>query len=281
MILLLLVLALSSEAYAQQTSCEEYRRRYSCPNNETYAVHLTFDDGPMIGKTDKVLDALQEHNVPATFFVVADRLGPGNPEEHFHLIRRIQREGHKLASHSYHHHAHTELTDDSLTNYVELSRTHGHDWEVNGEVLGDYLSPPPMFRLPYGDGWHKYSINKSKKARVMEVIAENGFSHIGWDFHAWDWDREKKKNPGVLHYLMNGICEKGGGIALLHDIQSNTADNIGEWIRAMKCVGHRFDDIDDYLISNDVVQMCESTESPMPGTENFHNEITKVIPHVH
>jgi len=64
-------------------------------------VALTFDDGPLPGSTDRILDILAEQGVKAVFFVI------GRPaEQHPDLVRRIHDEGHLVANHTYHHPTH-------------------------------------------------------------------------------------------------------------------------------------------------------------------------------
>ena len=38
-------------------------------------ISLTFDNGPTPGLTERVLSVLAERGLPATFFVVGDRVG--------------------------------------------------------------------------------------------------------------------------------------------------------------------------------------------------------------
>src|SRR5262249_4419896 len=61
-------------------------------------VYLTFDDGPHPGNTPRLLDALGEGNVKATFFVVGQQV-----ERHPEIVERIAREGHDLGHHTYSH----------------------------------------------------------------------------------------------------------------------------------------------------------------------------------
>ncbi|HEY1988607.1 MAG TPA: polysaccharide deacetylase family protein, partial [Acidimicrobiales bacterium] len=62
-------------------------------------VSLTFDNGPWPGVTDAVLDELAQRDLPATFFVVGNRLvGEG-----LDLARRAVAEGHRLGNHTYTH----------------------------------------------------------------------------------------------------------------------------------------------------------------------------------
>lgn len=62
-------------------------------------VVLTFDDGPLYRRTDRILDLLRRHRQQATFFVVGSMIQGGT----FRTVQRIVRDGHILANHSYHH----------------------------------------------------------------------------------------------------------------------------------------------------------------------------------
>lgn len=61
-------------------------------------AYLTFDDGPTIKATGKILDILKAEDVKATFFVVGKHV-----KEHPELVKREYEEGHYIANHGYNH----------------------------------------------------------------------------------------------------------------------------------------------------------------------------------
>ena len=61
-------------------------------------IYLTFDDGPTLGVTDKVLSILDDFNAKATFFCLGKNVAQ-QPE----LFQRIIEEGHSVGNHSYSH----------------------------------------------------------------------------------------------------------------------------------------------------------------------------------
>lgn len=61
-------------------------------------VALTFDDGPLPGATESILDALGKLNVQAAFFVIGSLV-----ERHPHIVRRMHDEGHLVGNHSFTH----------------------------------------------------------------------------------------------------------------------------------------------------------------------------------
>lgn len=67
-------------------------------NREEKCAYLTFDDGPTLKATGKILDILKEENVKVTFFVVGKHV-----KEHPELVKRAYEEGHYIANHGYSH----------------------------------------------------------------------------------------------------------------------------------------------------------------------------------
>jgi peptidoglycan/xylan/chitin deacetylase (PgdA/CDA1 family) len=212
-----------------------------CENGETYPIHLTFDDGPVTSLTPKVLDVLKEKGINATFFIMGEKMqepktGTGRYD---HLIRRMQSEGHLIGSHSYKHDMHIKMSIQEIESYIKKAKVAGRG------RLGNYLAP--IFRLPYGSGWYDGYLNPKKSARIMEILKENGFTHVGWDVSSWDWDAPRRRNPGILNILAKGICNQKGGVILLHDIQKHTVDNLGNWIDVLSCIGHTFKPLEEFM----------------------------------
>lgn len=61
-------------------------------NPERRQIALTFDDGPHLRSTNRLLDILKEYHVPATFFVVGTMV-----DKHPELVQREAAEGHEVA----------------------------------------------------------------------------------------------------------------------------------------------------------------------------------------
>lgn len=72
-------------------------------------VSLTFDDGPNSYYTPQVLDILYKQQVPATFFLVGEKLG-GNEL----LIREMEASGHEIESHTFSHPDLTPLNNQQI-----------------------------------------------------------------------------------------------------------------------------------------------------------------------
>lgn len=100
-------------------------------------IALTFDDGPLEGRTEHVLERLQERRLDATFFVIG-KLVEQAPD----LCQAIVQQGCEIANHSYTH----PLLFSALSRQrleEEIVRTD----EIVESVVG---ARPREFRPPYG-----------------------------------------------------------------------------------------------------------------------------------
>ncbi len=61
-------------------------------------VYLTFDDGPVPGPTEFVLETLAAFGAAATFFCVGDNIG-----KHPAIFNKVLEGGHKVGNHTCHH----------------------------------------------------------------------------------------------------------------------------------------------------------------------------------
>lgn len=122
-------------------------------------VYLSFDDGPVPGITDFVLDQLALRGMKATFFMVGENVSK-NPE----LARRVRSEGHGIGNHTYNH---LNARKVSTACYLD-------DIEKCQRELFDKLGvDTKLFRPPYGRLRYGQSsiIQKSYKLVYWEVIS--------------------------------------------------------------------------------------------------------------
>ena len=153
------------------------------------SIALTFDDGPNPAATPRVLDALREHDVSATFFLLGRHV-----ERWPSLARRIVEEGHMIGNHGYHHRKlHTRGPA-----YTRL------DMRLGTESIRDATGASPRyFRAPHG----------LRNPWVAPVARELNQRLVGWTLGVWDTDR-----PGadvIAERVRRGV--RPGSIVLLHD----------------------------------------------------------------
>lgn len=127
-----------------QTSSNELEDFYSkiqnLTNQKEKIAYLTFDDGPTLKSTSKILDILNKENVKASFFVIGKHV-----KEHPELVKRAYEEGHYIANHGYSHN-NSKLYSSADAFINEITST---DIEI-GKAIGvdDYCSH--IFRFPNG-----------------------------------------------------------------------------------------------------------------------------------
>lgn len=172
-------------------------------------VALTFDDGPRTSTTSVLLDGLARRGVHATFFVIGENV-EGNEE----LLVRMEREGHQIGLHTFHH--------------KSLAKVNGRDFYAEVDKLREKLSGlleqrEFMLRPPYG------MITPSNRARAGAPI-------ILWSVDPEDWSDEDSERQ--VQIILDTV--EDGGIILLHDIYSSSVDTALTVVDELLARGYKF-----------------------------------------
>ena len=178
-----------------------------------HEVVLTFDDGPWPATTPKVLKALADECVLATFFLI------GKPAtEHPDLVRKIAAAGHSIGTHSWTHPDLAQLKPADAVDQID------HGISAVQTVLqgapGAKLSP--FFRFP----------GFSSTPATLDLLQSRGIVVFGADLWASDWN---PMSPEEELKLLTGRLEAAGrGIILLHDPKAHTAAMLPAFLRYLK-----------------------------------------------
>ncbi|MFB4261442.1 chitooligosaccharide deacetylase [Niallia circulans] len=183
-------------------------------------VALTFDDGPDPRFTEQVLTKLDQHHVPATFFVLGKRV-EANPE----LLVRLNQAGHEVGNHTF---SHPNLSEGSLEQLeAEVTKTE----EIIEATIG---YRPRLFRPPYG------FLTAEQVGRLQAL------NHIvvGWDVDTLDWQGIPAQE--VTETVLQGV--ESGSIILMHDggdvdtpnPEIYSADALDEIIPELQSRGYTF-----------------------------------------
>lgn len=152
-------------------------------------VYLTFDDGPDPEWTPRVLDALEQAEVKATFFAIGTQ-AQGAPE----LMRRIHAAGHAVGNHTFSHRHPWFMSQ-------RAARAQVRD---GAKVLSDVLGVAPKFyRPPHG----------RQRACMSNEAQRCGERVVLWDVSAIDWG--PLAVPDGISKRLDAV--KGGDIVLMHD----------------------------------------------------------------
>lgn len=156
-------------------------------------VALTFDDGPRTDTTTRLLDGLALREVPATFFLVGERV-PGNED----LVRRMAADGHQVGVHSYTHIIITGLSKQDFD--FEVGQTRQQLAAILGN--GDFWLRPPY-------GFTDASVQKWAESPV-----------VLWSLDTLDWKDQNADR--IVNQLV--WQAKDGDIILFHDIYNSSVD---------------------------------------------------------
>jgi peptidoglycan/xylan/chitin deacetylase (PgdA/CDA1 family) len=150
-------------------------------------VALTFDDGPNIGTTLKVMNILDDAGVKGTFFEVGKAID-AEPQ----ITRALYADGQLLGNHSYHHDQWRWLDPQ----YPELERTQ----QAFQRAIG---TCPVLYRPPHGD----------RTPFIARIVEDHGMHMVLWSASAGDWATDDAT------LVARRIVEraKPGAILLLHD----------------------------------------------------------------
>lgn len=176
-----------------------------------HEVVLTFDDGPRPPNTQKVLVALAQECVRATFFLVGK-----SSAEFPELVRRIAAEGHTVTHHSWSHPMMSRISFEQARE--DIDRGIAAD-EMALKGAPSKTPSTPFFRFPYFDS----------TPATLDLLQSRGILVLGADLWAADWqnmtpEQELKKVIEPLEITKKGII-------LLHDAQTRTAAMMPAFLR--------------------------------------------------
>eukprot|EP00761_Pharyngomonas_kirbyi_P012874 gb/GECH01012901.1/.p1 GENE.gb/GECH01012901.1/~~gb/GECH01012901.1/.p1 ORF type:complete len:368 (+),score=56.39 gb/GECH01012901.1/:1-1104(+) len=195
---------------------------------EPGVVALTFDDGPS-ENTLKIVNYLNSRDIPATFFVVGQRLN-------LFSLRSITsyafRSGHEIASHTYTHPRLTLLTDEEIKKEMILT-------EKN--IIRATGKRSAWMRPPYG----------LHNDRVRDKMKDLGYSLVMWNLDSIDWKYRQSQPEKIVTNVKQGIQGKSPNddsfILLMHDLYAETAERVPAIVDLLASRGFRLVTVSECL----------------------------------
>jgi len=166
-----------------------YGENFSGIREGVKVLALSYDDGPNDPWTMKLLEVLDKHQVPATFFMVG-RYVRQRPE----IARAVAEAGHAIGNHSFSHPNLIFASDARLRQ--ELEETSKAIEDATGER-------PFLFRPPFG----------ARRPGTFRVVEELKMFPVMWRVTCFDW--VAKSPEEILKHARRQIA--GGEVVLLHD----------------------------------------------------------------
>ena len=217
---------LMNEEAAQQTD-----------NSHRRIIAITYDDGPSLDNTPKVIRALNNYGANSTFFAIGLQL-----ERYPDLTRRELDYGHTVGNHTYRHRY------DFQVGRTYLREDREQCLALHNQLTGQ---EPVLFRAP-GGNCDAYLRHK-----------------IGWPIILWCYSAGDTGNNNA-YQLADRIYNYAshGDIVLMHDIYYKTAKGSEMFLNRLAADGFLFATVDELLYLFDIV--------PQPDTI-YHDAFAEPI----
>lgn len=178
-------------------------------------IALTFDDGPDVNMTPKVLDKLDKYGVKATFMMIGQQVNSSTAS----LVKRINDSGHEIGNHSWDYQSMNNMSASEIKTKIE--NTNAAIKQYSGQT-------PKFFRAP-NLAYSQTLFNAVDLTFIQGVICQ-------------DWNGGSASTAQARANLaIQGA--KDGAIILLHDNQPAphpTAEALDIIIPTLQQQGYQF-----------------------------------------
>lgn len=216
---------------------EERAREKQEEENAKGIIYLTFDDGPSLDTTPKILEILERKNVKATFFVL--HYSDKNAE----LVKKEVEKKHTIALHGYTH-TYSEVyssADTCIENFRKIQEQVFQTTGIKSNII----------RFPGGSSntvSRKYC--QGVMTELSNRVLEEGFKYFDWNVDSDDASHAKNSED-IYNNVTSKIKESRSNVVLMHDFAGNE-----KTVNALER-------IIDYGIENGYVFRKITDETPM------------------
>jgi peptidoglycan/xylan/chitin deacetylase (PgdA/CDA1 family) len=202
-------------------------------NRQRRALALTFDDGPA-EDTPRLLDILERHRVPATFFQIGL-----NVKRLPRVARAVCDAGHEIGNHSYSH----PMFSNPHWGFPPR-RPIEQELRLAQETISEHTGAIPVwFRAPYGVRWFG----------LERTLRQLGLTGVMWTVIGYDWKRTEHAAKAVAARVARKVSN--GAILCFHDGRELSAQpDIGVTLEAVRCLipplldqGYQFESLENLL----------------------------------
>ena len=185
------------------------------------SVYLTFDEGYENGYTEKILDVLRKHSVPAAFFITGDYF-----DKNGDLVCKMVEDGHIVGNHTENHPSLPEKGAEEIEREITV---------LNDKFFEKFGFNMKYLRPPMGE----YS------EKSLAITKNMGYTNVFWSFAYKDWETDVQK--GKEHALSEvKKCLHDGAVILLHAVSSDNAAAMEDIILYVREMGFEFKSLDEY-----------------------------------
>lgn len=189
-------------------------------NRSSRQIAITFDDGPIPGRTDAILKILDKYETKAAFFCIGKRI-----ENAPDLLKAIHLSGHTIGNHSYSHH--------KFFGFFSSKRVQGEIEETNRITRALIGKEPAFFRPPFG----------VTNPMIAEAVQKTGLMTVGWSNRSLD---TVIKDPASLLKRVTSKL-RHGDVVLFHDYCESTLTILPAFISEVRRLNFEIVSIDQLL----------------------------------
>ena len=186
-------------------------------SEEGRMIALSFDDGPS-PYTRPLYETFLRYHVPATFFMIGERVAAAIERREGGLLREMIAHGMEIGNHSYDHPHDLPHEGEGTSLQLELA---------NREIERASGFTPCLFRPPYGN----QTSELVQRAKVLGLVTTR------WDDSAEDW-----QHPGANVIAQRVLAAaRPGAIVTLHDnteTEGQTAEAMPKIIEGLQARGY-------------------------------------------
>lgn len=217
-----------------------------------YTIYLTFDDGPS-PNTEKVLNVLQEEDVPGTFFVVGV-----TSEKDIALYNRIIEDGHALGLHSF---------DHDMQGVYQSFKSFRKDFDKLENWIFEKTNATLRICRMVG-GSHSMYCSAAVREQILSYMMESGYACFDWDIDSKDSGMYAIPAWKIAQNVIQSAKKKPNQdlIILMHDdgLRTSIADALKTIIPYFKEQGYSFD-----ILQEDT----ESSKKLLPKSTTIDNSM--------
>lgn len=177
-------------------------------------IYLTFDDGPVPGPTEFVLDQLRAYNAKATFFCIGNNVVKNDA-----VYQKIRNGGHAVGNHTFNHVRGWSTKDDEYIKDVSECQ----------KAVGN----TKLFRPPYG---------RIKRSQLKQLT---NYEIIMWDVLTYDYAKSLSKERCLRGAIK---ATRNGSIVVFHDslkAEKNMSYVLPKFLEHFSTKGYVFDSLSE------------------------------------
>lgn len=218
---------------------------------------LTFDDGPDVEWTPKILDILEREKVPATFFIVGLQA-----EKNIPILQRINRNGYEIGNHTFTHNNVAKMSKQRAALEMKLTRLLIESVTGRSTIL---------FRAPYNADSEPHTF---EELEPIERSRKENYLTIGESIDPNDWQAGVTADS-IVARVIEQVESRGASIILLHDAggltRQATVDALPRIIDYFKKRGYQFTTVADLLgkTKDDVMPVIPTSNDSWITNINF------------